>query len=189
MKQCPQCNRSYADDQSFCSQDGSPLSTVKTAETASTTYQTTHTQPQKPVVLYIVLSLLIGAIAAGGVVWFNQKAVNSALEAKEKEIKAKAEKDQKAQEKKDAEKQTAGAIKKSNSSGTKGELALVNAPPSNVRESANGEVLCTLTKKTSINTFGVAEVSYSKIDDMDVEWYYTDACGKMGVIAATQLTF
>jgi uncharacterized protein YabE (DUF348 family) len=151
--------------------------------------QVVQAAPQKSVILYVVIALLIGAVVAGGFMWFNQKSVASAVEAKEKEIQTKAEKDKKAQEKKDAEKQAAGAVKKSDASGSKGQLALVNSPPSNVRESANGEILCTLTKKASINTFGVADITYNTEEDMNVEWYYTDACGKMGVIAATQLTF
>jgi len=188
MKQCPQCQRQYADDQSFCSQDGSPLNKIEAVVQTTSPIQVTQAK-QKNVVLYVIVALLIGAIAAGGFMWFNQKIVANAVEAKAKELQTKAEQDKKAQEKKDAEKQAAGAIKRCDASGSKGELALVNAPPSNVRESANGEVLCTLTKKASINTFGVAEVAYSKAEDMEIEWYYTDACGKMGVIAATQLTF
>ncbi|TDR31817.1 hypothetical protein [Hydromonas duriensis] len=189
MKQCPQCQQQYADNQNFCANDGSPLNKVEAISPAPASPQTAQATPQKPIVLYVILALLIGAIAAGGFMWFNQNSVSNAVAAKEKEMQTKVEQTQKAQEKKDAEKQTAGVVKKSSSAGTKGELALVNAPPSNVRESANGPVLCTLTKKASINTFGVAEVSYNKVEDMDVEWYYTDACGKMGVIAATQLTF
>lgn len=57
-------------------------------------------------------------------------------------------------------------------------VALVFDPPSNVRASPNGAILCAVTAKTHINIYG-----------RDGEWYETDACGTMGVIHSGQLTF
>ncbi|MEB3215808.1 MAG: SH3 domain-containing protein [Nostocales cyanobacterium 94392] len=44
--------------------------------------------------------------------------------------------------------------------------AYVFAPPTNIRNAPNGEIICTITKKTSINV-------YQKQN----QWYYTDLCG------------
>jgi serine/threonine protein kinase, bacterial len=56
--------------------------------------------------------------------------------------------------------------------------ATVFAPPTNVRESPDGKILCTINKRVSINTYGFSD-----------SWYETDACGSMGVIHANQLKF
>lgn len=56
--------------------------------------------------------------------------------------------------------------------------AIVFDPPSNVRTSPNGAVLCAVSSRRSINIYG-----------SNGSWYYTDACGEMGVIHASQLRF
>ncbi len=56
--------------------------------------------------------------------------------------------------------------------------AVVFAPPSNVRQSPNGNVLCSIDQVMSINIYG-----------SDGDWYYTDACGSMGVIHSSQVRF
>ena len=56
------------------------------------------------------------------------------------------------------------------------ELAVVFAPPSNVRTSPNGPILCTLEQAGSLNIYGSTG-----------SWYYTDACGPFGVIHASQV--
>jgi serine/threonine protein kinase, bacterial len=56
--------------------------------------------------------------------------------------------------------------------------AVVYAPPTNVRESPDGKILCSINKKVTIKTYGVTGL-----------WYKTDACGAMGVIYADQLKF
>ena len=63
-------------------------------------------------------------------------------------------------------------------------IGYVSKPPSNVRESPNGTVLCKITYKTSINIYGSTNVR-----DNNGEWYYTDVCGKTGVIHSTQFNF
>ena len=57
-------------------------------------------------------------------------------------------------------------------------VAIVFDPPSNVRTSPNGAILCSVREKTTINLLG-AEGS----------WYKTDACGTIGFIHADQLKF
>ncbi|WP_432810500.1 hypothetical protein [Pantanalinema sp. GBBB05] len=57
-------------------------------------------------------------------------------------------------------------------------VATVFDPPSNIRSSPNGSVLCRINTPTSIYIYG-------SIGD----WYYTDACGEMGVIHSTQIRF
>jgi hypothetical protein len=58
------------------------------------------------------------------------------------------------------------------------EVAIVFDPPSNVRQSPNGNFLCSIRERTTINIYG-------SIGD----WYYTDICGTMGVIHSDQITF
>lgn len=56
--------------------------------------------------------------------------------------------------------------------------AVVFDPPSNVRDSPNGNVLCSINSVTAIATYGSTG-----------DWYYTDACGSMGVIHSSQVRF
>ncbi len=57
-------------------------------------------------------------------------------------------------------------------------VAIVFDPPSNVRESPDGAILCSVRQKTTINIYGSTS-----------SWYYTDVCGNMGVIDFSQITF
>lgn len=61
---------------------------------------------------------------------------------------------------------------------SKSGVAIVFNPPSNIRESPNGEILCSVQKQTTINIYGSTG-----------PWYYTDICGSMGVIHSSQVTF
>jgi serine/threonine protein kinase, bacterial len=56
-------------------------------------------------------------------------------------------------------------------------VANIFAPPSNVRKSPNGEILCSVSQKKLINLYGTTG-----------SWYYTDICGSMGVIDASQIS-
>jgi hypothetical protein len=51
-------------------------------------------------------------------------------------------------------------------------------PPSNVRVSPNGSILCSVKERTQVNIYGSTG-----------DWYYTDACGQMGVIHSSQIRF
>lgn len=57
-------------------------------------------------------------------------------------------------------------------------VALVFDPPSNVRTTPNGNILCSVRNKTTINI-------YSSVGD----WFYTDVCGNRGVIHRSQIRF
>jgi hypothetical protein len=59
-----------------------------------------------------------------------------------------------------------------------GELAVVFDPPSNIRVSPNGAILCTLRSRVNIKIYG-----------NQGEWHYTDFCGPMGMIHASQIHF
>lgn len=52
------------------------------------------------------------------------------------------------------------------------------SPPSNVRIGPNDRILCTLSRQTTITTYG----QYN-----DSDWFYTDTCGKLGLIHSSQL--
>jgi hypothetical protein len=54
--------------------------------------------------------------------------------------------------------------------------AEVFSPPSNVRMSPNGEIICTLQETQSITTYGYYD-----------DWLYTSACGKLGLIHSSQI--
>ena len=49
-------------------------------------------------------------------------------------------------------------------------------PPSNIRDKPDGEILCQITEKKSIEIFGEKD-----------DWVFTDACGVSGVIHKSQL--
>lgn len=66
----------------------------------------------------------------------------------------------------------------------KGRSAFVYKPPSNVRNSPNGDVLCSIDEPTNITVYDYAGSTYN--GTREVKWYYTDACGSMGVIAYSQ---
>lgn len=61
---------------------------------------------------------------------------------------------------------------------TVAEMAAVFSPPSNVRSSPSGEILCTLEVTGNLSTFGSTG-----------DWYYTNACGSFGVIHSSQIRF
>lgn len=56
-------------------------------------------------------------------------------------------------------------------------------PPSNVRDSPNGKILCTVkTQGTMVRLYGSTDIT-----DNNGEWFYTKHCGgKMGVIHSSQ---
>jgi hypothetical protein len=58
------------------------------------------------------------------------------------------------------------------------QTALVFDPPSNVRASPNGEILCSVDASTYINIY-----------ENSGSWYRTDACGQIGVIDSSQIRF
>jgi hypothetical protein len=61
---------------------------------------------------------------------------------------------------------------------SKAGAAIVFDPPSNVRVSPNGAILCAVQKKTTINIYG-----------SNGAWYKTDVCGSLGFIHGDQLKF
>lgn len=60
--------------------------------------------------------------------------------------------------------------------------ALVHTPPSNVRESPAGKVICVIRQKKTIMIQGSTNIT-----DDDGEWIRTNACGKPGVIHSSQI--
>ncbi|WP_211517497.1 hypothetical protein [Geitlerinema sp. PCC 9228] len=54
--------------------------------------------------------------------------------------------------------------------------AVVFDPPSNVRAYPNGDIICSVRQQNTINLYG-----------NDGEWYYTDACGSIGMIHQSQI--
>jgi serine/threonine protein kinase, bacterial len=67
---------------------------------------------------------------------------------------------------------------RSNSCNSEVAKATIFVPPTNVRESPDGKILCVINKKSTINTYGVSN-----------SWYKTDICGAIGFIHAEQLKF
>ncbi len=57
-------------------------------------------------------------------------------------------------------------------------IASVFDPPSNVRISPNGPILCSIRERSTVNVYGSAG-----------PWYYTDICGETGVIHSSQIRF
>jgi len=57
-------------------------------------------------------------------------------------------------------------------------VATVFAPPSNIRTSPNGEIICSIRAVKTINIYGYRN-----------GWYKTDACGESGYINESQVRF
>jgi hypothetical protein len=62
--------------------------------------------------------------------------------------------------------------------------ATVIDPPTNIRLSPNGTVLCVVKQRTTVNILGSTGVT-----DNNGTWYYTDACGRQGMIHSSQIRF
>jgi hypothetical protein len=63
--------------------------------------------------------------------------------------------------------------------------AVIIDPPSNIRATPNGSVLCVArTRGAVVNILGSTGVT-----DNNGTWYYTDYCGAQGVIHSTQIRF
>jgi hypothetical protein len=62
--------------------------------------------------------------------------------------------------------------------------ATVIDPPTNIRLSPNGTILCVVKQRTSVNILGSTGVT-----DNNGTWYYTDACGRQGMIHSSQIRF
>ncbi len=56
--------------------------------------------------------------------------------------------------------------------------AIVFNPPSNVRATPNGDILCSVRQRSTIDIYGSVG-----------DWYYTNVCGSMGVIHSSQIRF
>lgn len=61
---------------------------------------------------------------------------------------------------------------------SKAGVAIVFAPPSNVREFPNGKILCSVRERGKINIY-----------NLEGNWYETDICGSKGFIHSSQITF
>ncbi len=62
--------------------------------------------------------------------------------------------------------------------------ATIIDPPTNIRLSPNGTILCVVRQRSTVNILGPTNVS-----DNNGTWYYTDACGRTGVIHSSQIRF
>jgi hypothetical protein len=66
-----------------------------------------------------------------------------------------------------------------------GTTAIIIDPPSNIRSYPNGPVICVArTRGTVVNILGPTGVT-----DNNGTWYYTDYCGRQGVIHSSQIRF
>ena len=62
-----------------------------------------------------------------------------------------------------------------------GQIAWVSSPPTNIRATPNGKIQCVVPREGRIRLYGS-----SGQGDYNGVWYYTDYCGKMGLIHSTQ---
>lgn len=63
--------------------------------------------------------------------------------------------------------------------------ATIIDPPTNIRAAPNGTIICVMRQRgTVVNILGSTNVS-----DNNGTWYYTDACGRQGVIHSSQIRF
>jgi len=63
--------------------------------------------------------------------------------------------------------------------------AVIIDPPTNIRAAPNGTIICVMRQRgTVVNILGSTNVT-----DNNGTWYYTDACGRQGVIHSSQIRF
>ncbi|HEY0461972.1 MAG TPA: hypothetical protein VGC97_22760 [Pyrinomonadaceae bacterium] len=63
--------------------------------------------------------------------------------------------------------------------------AVITDPPTNIRAAPNGTIICVMRQRgTVVNILGSTGVR-----DNNGTWYYTDACGRRGVIHSSQIRF
>ena len=63
--------------------------------------------------------------------------------------------------------------------------AVIIDPPTNIRATPNGTIICVMRQRgTVVNILGSTNVR-----DNNGTWYYTDACGRQGVIHSSQIRF
>lgn len=115
-----------------------------------------------------------------------QELANAEKEKLQKENEELKEKNQKAEEEKlklQKQKQPSTVPSQSQTQTTSSSgAAIVFAPPSNVRVSPGGAILCSVRQKKTINIYGT-------IKHTDGVWVYTDVCGTTGVIHSGQLRY
>lgn len=70
------------------------------------------------------------------------------------------------------------AIKPQTPAVAQNSTAVVYAPPSNVRATPNGRIICSVRRVSTINIYGENN-----------GWYVTDACGTRGYIHHSQISF
>jgi hypothetical protein len=108
---------------------------------------------------------------------------NLAQNLKQQQDKLDKEKQRLEDERKALEAKKKQATPTPNSDGAR--TATIIDPPSNIRTAPNGTVLCIArTRGTVVNILGSTGVS-----DSNGVWYYTDYCGRQGVIHSTQIRF
>ncbi len=107
---------------------------------------------------------------------------NLAANLKQQQDKLEREKQKLADERKILEAKKKEAANTSPTSDTK--TATIIDPPTNIRAAPNGAIICIVKQRTSVNILGS-----TGIRDNNGTWFYTDACGKQGVIHSSQIKF
>lgn len=219
MKKCPNCNQMFGDENDFCQNDGTPLlsegSTQETIflRTPASTGQPFQNQTNFPAgrpsggsqYLIFGLILLLTVVAVGfGVAYFtssgksdgdqktsavNSSTVNSDEDQRrlnEKQSQIDAENLRIIEERKQLEadrrkletqKRSAGPMPPSGS-------AMIIDPPTNIRLTPNGKVLCVVGSRTLV------PIAMSPgILDKNGVWYRTTACGTVGLVHSSQISF
>lgn len=200
MKRCPQCNQFFDDVNDYCLNDGTPLmfdnasqpTVVWTPPTSNppkiSRGATTGGSNTSMFVMFGII-LLLAVVAVGfAVAYFmgsRDDGKNSNHTAGNAEINVDKTNPQSSPIAATPERPVVPATPKIETvrpPGARG--GLVHRPPSNVRFAPNGAVLCTVKSRSTINIYGDTGVY-----DNNGLWYYTDVCGRQGVIHSTQFQF
>ncbi|MFN0277893.1 MAG: hypothetical protein ACKVRN_04745 [Pyrinomonadaceae bacterium] len=203
MKKCPNCNQLFSDENAFCLNDGTPLMMLASTQDTVVLPKSSSGQqfqnraevagkPGQSILIYLMFGviLLLSIVAVGfGVAFFMSSRGDNP-------------KDTTAQTNQAAN--PPGSNPPSNQSGPArpsptdavvigspppvktvrppgARSGLVIKPPSNVRFTPNGEIQCTVRSRSTINIYGDTGVY-----DNNGLWYYTDVCGRQGVIHSSQ---
>lgn len=210
MKKCPNCSQIFTDDNDFCLNDGRPLvaesggyqswvemPTQYVQRPQNTPYPTTAVPaPHSNRWIFPLVGILCGLVVVLGFMVFIKE--SPAEKADDRNTKNTTQtttsaanngvgktNSQNATVTSAPEKPVVTSMPKVEPvrpPGSRG--GLVHRPPTNIRSSPGGAIQCVVKSRSTINIYGDTGVY-----DNNGLWYYTDVCGRQGVIHSSQFQF
>ena len=206
MKRCPQCNNLFDDINDYCLNDGTPLTTTIQVDYSSQEMPTVVWNPptSNPAVvntprggpnttMYVMFGIivLLAVTAVGFAVAYFVSGREDATKNPNQTTTSNADNGvsrsnlQNAPVTSTPEKPVVTPTPKAETvrpPGARG--GSVHRPPTNVRFSPGGAIQCVVKSRSTINIYGDTGVY-----DNNGLWYYTDVCGRQGVVHSSQFQF